>query len=531
MAINAMKTENNDALKAKLKKQIEQLKQEESYYNAMQMAQKLVLNSWYGAFLNKYFALHNSDIGAAITAAGRDLIQHMDKSNQIYFYTLWHKDTDTHKIFGAYFKWINEVNAYINKLKTELGNDEFKSKYGKYQFINWLNELGHDWTIAEPVEVEKINADWINKASGEITTKEDFKTIEEWRFQAVETELINRKNPVSCYCDTDSLFVGMGPMLDSIKSHNVEGHEEQLIHLLYNFKLKKYFNDILDEYAADKKKFNTSLKNVQDFEMERINESVLFIQKKTYVQHVRWEDGTAFERLSYLYPKNVSLMKHTTPPFARTQIRKIIDYIFDNPKNKSIGPLLKLVKDIKLQFELQTIEDISETTSCNNYKDYVLEDEKNWTYIGGVPFGVKASSYYNFRLNSKPELKKKYELIKSGNKVKIYYCKHDTNIQPIIEEKLTPKFDSKGAREYLKDGSPAMNKQKIITFTKDENGKVGDLNDRFAYLRGMLPMEIAPKVDYDKQFEKVILDNINKYIVAMGHPELNKRLSVITPLF
>lgn len=531
MPSQVMNVQDTEILKVKLRAEIEKLKQEESYYNAMQMAQKLVLNSWYGAFLNKFFALHNSDIGAAITAAGRNLIQHMDKHNQRYFYTIWHKDTELHRVFAAYFLWNGNVSAHIQKLKAELGNDEFKVKYGKFDFIKWLEILGLDWTTVEPIEVEQITSEWINKATGDITTKEDFASLDEWNYQTIETELINRKNPVSCYCDTDSLFVGMGPMLESILSHDVEGHEEQLIHLLYNFRLKKYFNNILDEYAADTKKFNTKVKNVQDFEMERINESVLFIQKKTYVQHVRWEDGTNFERLAYLYPKNVSMMKHTTPPFARTQIRKVIDYIFDNPKNKSISPLLKLVKDIKMQFELQSIEDISETTSCNNYKDYVFDDTETWTYLGGVPFGVKAASYYNFRLNSKPELKKQYELIKSGNKVKIYYCKYDKNIQPHIDEVRKPKYDAQGKLMLNKDGSQQYNVTKTIKFYKDDNGKVGDVNDRFAYLRGMLPMEIAPKVDYDKQFEKVILDNINKYIVAMGHPELNKRLSVITPLF
>ena len=40
--------------------------------------------------------------------------------------------------------------------------------------------------------------------------------------------------------------------------------------------------------------------------------------------------------------------------------------------------------------------------------------------------------------------------------------------------------------------------------------------DVFAYAPGERPYEFAPDVDYDTQFEKTILDPINRVIQAMG---------------
>jgi hypothetical protein len=271
---------------------------------------------------------------------------------------------------------------------------------------------------------------------------------------------------------------------------------------MYDYKFKDYFNEKLDLYANNKDKFNCIVENVQDFEMERINESVLFLQKKTYIQHVTWEDGTNYERLKYIYPKNVSLMKYSTPTFAREKIKDIINYLFSHPKDYNLKDFLRLIKDIKKQFQNAELEDISETTSCNNYDNYIENDKESFIYKSGCPAGVKAAAYYNYKLNQTSinnedddddnentifkdnNLKNKYEFIKSGNKIKYFYC---------LESE--------------------------------------EQNDRFGYLRGAYPYEFAPKCDYDKQFKKTILENVNKYITALNLPELNERLSVILPLF
>ncbi|MEN6292964.1 MAG: hypothetical protein ABFD07_13235, partial [Methanobacterium sp.] len=76
-----------------------------------------------------------------------------------------------------------------------------------------------------------------------------------------------------------------------------------------------------------------------------------------------------------------------------------------------------------------------------------------------------------------------YEFIKSGTKIKYYYCKDKS------------------------------------------------VNDIFAYIRGSYPIEMAPEIDLDEQFAKSILSPINSIIAPLGLPEITKRLSVVLDIF
>jgi hypothetical protein len=96
---------------------------------------------------------------------------------------------------------------------------------------------------------------------------------------------------------------------------------------------------------------------------------------------------------------------------------------------------------------------------------------------------VRAAGYYNFLVNNS-KWKNKYQLIKSGDKVRYYYA------------------------------------------TNQEGGE-----NVFAYLPGSYPVEIAPAVDYDMQFAKCIIDPLNRFIVAIGLPPLSPELIVRTQLF
>ena len=104
-------------------------------------------------------------------------------------------------------------------------------------------------------------------------------------------------------------------------------------------------------------------------------------------------------------------------------------------------------------------------------------------FVSGAHFAVKSAAHYNYLLSQNKDWQQKYEFIKSGTKIKYYVCK-----------------------------------DKSIT-------------DMFAYIRGSLPMEFAPPIDYDTQFEKSILSPVNSIIEPLGMPEITKRLSVVMDIF
>jgi DNA polymerase elongation subunit (family B) len=208
------------------------------------------------------------------------------------------------------------------------------------------------------------------------------------------------------------------------------------------------------------------------------------IAKKKYICHITYEDGIPFERLSYLYPKGVELVRSSTPAFAREKIVGIVKYLFSHPDTFNIKDLLKLVKNLRKEFELADVDDISMQSSCSNYGIKVLNDKSlPLQFVSGAHFAVKSAAHYNYLLSQNKDWQQKYEFIKSGTKIKYYVCK-----------------------------------DKSIT-------------DMFAYIRGSLPMEFAPPIDYDTQFEKSILSPVNSIIEPLGMPEITKRLSVVMDIF
>lgn len=275
----------------------------------------------------------------------------------------------------------------------------------------------------------------------------------------------------------NSLYISFTPLMQSC---GYEGDELKFILHLNAIHIKSLFKNFLIEYAS---KYN--VKSIHDFELETINKSALHIKKKHYINNVVWEDGVFHEDLSYFYPKGIEIVKSSTPLFVRDNIWDFIKYMFKNPGNLDIKEILKIIKDVKKQFMLADIEDISMTTSCTNYENKVIDDQNTLECVKGAHFSIKAAAFHNYLLNQNDQFKTKYDLIRGG-KIKYYFIKHD-------------------------------------------------MNDRFAYLRNFHPYEITEaegiEIDYDEQFNKTFLSIVNRFIDPVGLPFINKRLSVLNSIF
>jgi len=325
---------------------------------------------------------------------------------------------------------------------------------------------------------------------------------------------------VSIYADTDSLFVSFEPAIQHCEWRNLplskmnslnqrfvflEKRQESKItnsNCIGHFKNVNDFKDfitntnpeliIIDGYFVKDRSFNS--KDIQDLikdieiqwnwdnELDFIH-GIDALRYGDYIQHIVYEDGIPYDRLTYIFPKGVELVRSSTPAFAREKIVEIVKYLFAHPDDFNIKDLLKLVKNLRKEFELADIDDISMQSSCSNYETKVLEDKDRLEFVSGAHFAVKSAAYHNYLLNQNKLLQSKYEFIKSGTKIKYYYCKNKKT------------------------------------------------NDMFAFIRGSYPIEFAPEIDYDEQFMKSILSPINSIIDPLGLPEITKRLSVVLDIF
>ena len=295
-------------------------------------------------------------------------------------------------------------------------------------------------------------------------------------------KLYNGNNPCVRYQDTDSMYFSYEPIM---KSCGYKGEEMEFIIHMDKIIMKKIFNKLLVKYGERFK-----VQNKQDFELETISKSILFFGKKHYLKNVTWDDGVFYDSMTHLSPTGIKIVRSSTPSFVRGHkqsggIWEFIHYIFDNAEDLNIQECLKIVKDLRKEFEMSDIEDISMTTSCTGYEDKVLNDTTGIEVKLGSNFSLKASALHNYLLNKNSEYKTKYDTIKDG-KIKYYYCKHP-------------------------------------------------LNNVFGYMRGSHPTEIVEKenvqLDYEVQFDKTVLSIANDFMKALELPLINKRISVLNSLF
>jgi DNA polymerase elongation subunit (family B) len=462
-----------------LKKQASDIKKEVDYYNALQLALKLVLNGSYGAFATSYFILYNNHVAGTITAQGRDLTRTMDKVNEDYWYNQWHDDHELHFKLGI-------------KNVTKIDKSEPVSIYADTDslFVSFKPAIDHcEWK-----NIFYNNLDRLSKKFFIISGKEDIKTSNPncqgiWKFDLNDEKIEDIKNVINNQCEyviVDGHWVKDRDFSKFISENNLESkikwnwtNEQDFIQGTDHFRYGGYFKKCLEDYAG-----SFGVENKEDFELERISESIISIAKKKYICHITYEDGIPYERLNYIYPKGVELVRSSTPAFARDKIVSIVKYLFSHPDTFNIKDLLKLVKGLRKEFELADIDDICMQSSVSNYELKVLNDKSlPLQFVSGAHFAVKSAAHYNYLLSNSKDYQQKYEFIKSGTKIKYYCCK-----------------------------------DKSVT-------------DMFAYIRGSYPMEFAPQIDYDEQFSKSILSPINSIIEPLGMPEITKRLSVVLDIF
>ena len=442
-------------------------------YNSIEgQTTKNVLNGSYGAFATPYFVLFNNQVAGSITAMGRDLTKTMDRVNQDYWYNQWHLDSELHQKLGI--KDVTQVNSKEHVSIYADTDSLFVSFKPAIDHCTWkdlqfdnLDFLDKKFIVLSKVLPEHSNSNCVGMASNldelrELLTKD-------YDLLIFDGEFIKNR-------DINSM-INDGVFTSEIKWN--WSKELDLIQGMDHFRYGGYFKKCLEEYAA-----SFGVENKEDFELEKISESIINIAKKKYIQHIVNEDGINSEPMSYIFPKGVELVKSSTPLFARDKILDIVKYLFRHPDTFNIKELLKLVKNLRKEFELADIDDISMQSSCSNYDEKIIDDKSlPLKFVGGSHFAVKCSAYHNYLLSKNKDLQMKYDFIKSGTKIKYYYCK-DKSVNAI-----------------------------------------------FGYVRGLYPIEMAPAICYDTQFAKAILSPINSIIEPLGMPAITERLSIVIDIF
>lgn len=279
--------------------------------------------------------------------------------------------------------------------------------------------------------------------------------------------------PVAIYSDTDSLFLSLEEV---IRKTDWKGSRKDFVILLNQHKLDSFFKNVLKKYSEA---MNTEC--YLDFELEKISNSAVWLAKKKYIEDVVFKSPNIhYDSSTKISSKGTEIIQSSTPIFVREKLKELMKYVICE-EQVEVSKVVSKLSELKREFKLQEIDNISISYRVNNYRKYILNDYDNFEINTGCPFNVRAAGYYNYLLNNS-KYKEKYRIIEDSDKIKIYITTHQAN-------------------------------------------------NYFAYLPGEFPKEIAPKIDYDLQFERVMIDPLNRILIAIGLPPLTSSLFFKRSLF
>jgi DNA polymerase elongation subunit (family B) len=260
--------------------------------------------------------------------------------------------------------------------------------------------------------------------------------------------------------DTDSLYINMGPLVESV----FQGREKttqgivSFLDKVCSVEFEKYIESSYQELAD----YVNAYEQKMFMKRECIAERGIWTAKKRYILSVWDSEGVRYEEPK-LKIKGIEAIKSSTP----APCRKMLKDSFKILMNGTEDDIINFIDNCRLEFRTLSPESISFPRSASDVTKYQSSSD---IYIKGTPIHVRGALLFNHYIKSN-KLTNKYSLIQNGEKIKFIYLK-----------------------------KPNIIHENVISFIQDFPK---ELNlDRY--------------IDYDLQFEKAFLEPLKIILDSIG---------------
>ena len=256
--------------------------------------------------------------------------------------------------------------------------------------------------------------------------------------------------------DTDSVYVNFGEV---VKKYVKPGEEVQTIDKICEDQfipmLEKSYDRLYNMFACYKPRMVMA--------REAIADRGIWTAKKRYILNVHNNEG-----VQYAEPKlkimGIEAIKSSTPAQCRDALKALFKVIITGEESQT----QKAIAQFREYFSTLPAEQVAFPRGVNDITKWARK--RDGIYAKGTPIHVRGALLYNYHIKA-ASLKKKYELIQNGEKIK--FC-------------------------YLKLPNPI--RENVVSFP--------------TYLAPELQLD--KYIDYNKQFEKTFLDPIIPILDAIG---------------
>jgi len=293
--------------------------------------------------------------------------------------------------------------------------------------------------------------------SGQLSIRYAEKSVNDYLNKFMKTENLD----YIVYIDTDSIYVDMAPVIEKVfGTVDIDKKTgEEFLDKVCKEKIEK----IIEEGYVELAEKMGAYRNAMAMKREKITDKSVFVAKKRYVMNALNSEGVHYEEPK-ISVTGLESVRSSTPEICREKLKQSFKVIMTSDEINT----QKFIGDFRNEFFELPAEQVAKISGTDDIEKYI--DKKTGSYKKGCPMHVRGCILYNNFLKEKG-LDKKYESIKSGDKIKFVYLK-----------------------------SPNPIKENMISFPN------------------ILPSEFGLEkyIDYETQFNKVFLSPIDNLLSAIG---------------
>ena len=259
--------------------------------------------------------------------------------------------------------------------------------------------------------------------------------------------------------DTDSIYLNLGPLVDSIVKTKTEITKViSIMDRVCEDKIQPFIDKSYQELAE----YVCAFSQKMEMKREGLSNKGIWTAKKRYILNVYNNEGVQYKE-PQMKVMGLEMIKSSTPSAIREKMKEAIQLMVSGTEND----IHKFIEDFRKEFKKLPVEEISFPRGLNGLNTY---SDSLSLYKKGTPIHVKGAILYNHNLNLK-NLTKKYPLIQEGEKVKFTYLKMPNPFKDTVIS-----YPSRLPKEF----------------------------------------ELQQYIDYDMQFEKAFLEPIKVILDCMG---------------
>ena len=260
--------------------------------------------------------------------------------------------------------------------------------------------------------------------------------------------------------DTDSIYLNMGPLVESVYKGREKTTEGVVSFLdkVCQVEFEKYIEGCYQELAEYVNAYDQKMQ----MKRENIAERGIWTAKKRYILNVWDSEGVRYEEPK-LKMMGIEAVKSSTPAPCRKMIKDGLKLMMNGTEEDVIN----FIDKCREEFKSLPPEQIAFPRTASDVRKYYSSSD---IYNKGTPIHIRGALLFNHYVKEK-KLTNKYSLIANGEKIKFVYLKKPNIIQ-----------------------------ENIISFIQDFPKELG----------------LDKYIDYDLQFEKSFVEPLKSILDSIG---------------